>query len=407
MGSRIRSRDFRKLVQGRVIRTGIYDLPREYLRGTSQTTTDVIGNLDGDNPFNSDTSNRQFMTIDGMNPEGSRAYVNCPLLGVAGYKIPSTTEGLSLPNTSAMTPIWLGLLTPQAEALSVPQFLGEMKDIPAMLTQVPDLMRFWGRMLLSKNAATASRGAKLLRDFGGDAGGAYLGYRFGWAPLMRDLAEILGVQAAIMANLNMLMRLRKGRSIKRSLRLAPQIINIDRGTVVLESQNVVIRARVTQVNSCKHWVTSRWEPLFPGYYRRLPDQALWNSAVRSALGLTPGGALDTWWELLPWSWLIDWFARVQAQLARFTKNNWLLRCTSLCYMRTSQVHVYFALAPSEPWAKLTGKNLLHRKVKLRVPLGIAQPSPSDPSPPALPALSGSQMGILSALAAQKAKGIRL
>jgi hypothetical protein len=408
MTDRYRTLDSRKAVSGTYRLNGVVSTPLVGLRGMLQTCEDQVGDWDEDNPLIIDRQSRSFACLDGEKPslKTVKDVLNhLPILGVALRSFPSTVDGLTTPNLAAMAPIWLGQMTPQARALSLPTFVGELPDLPSLITQIPGLIRHWGRRRgLPRCSADAARA---LRDGIGDSGSAYLGAKFGWSPFLRDLAEMLGILEAIRANMEMLMRLRSGRSIKRSLRLAPQIVNKDRGTQVLSSTLSTVRARVTQVNSCVHWVTSRWEPLFPGQFRYRNDDDLWREACRTAVGITPGGAVDAWWELLPWSWLVDWFAKVAAWMARFTRNSFLLKCTSFCYMRTSQVHVYFAMNPTDPWVKVSPEqNLLHRVKKERFLLGITERPSNDPSPPALPVLSDGQMGILGALLAQKAKGLR-
>lgn len=403
MSARTRVMDSRKQIVGSYVYNTVPTV-RTGARGTLTTTKDEIGERDQDNPFNLDRQTRLFSVVDGTNG-GNFTFDHFPLQGVVLRGFPSTSYGLTLPNYAAMAPIWVGQMTPRAQALNVPAFVGELPDLPSMITQIPDLVRHWGRRRI--NPRTAASAAGILRDGVGDVGSAFLGWKFGWSPLLRDLMQMLGMMNAIKANIEMLQRLRAGRSIKRSVRLAPQLVCTDMGDLVLHSARTWIVARVTRVNTLRHWVTSRWEPLFPWVFRRMTDSDIWEDAYRSATGLTVGGAIEAWWELLPWSWLADWFMHIQDQMARFVKNGWLLRCTSLCYMRTTEVHEYFALKPVEAWVKVKGQNLLHRTVKERFPLTIAQLPPDDPSPPALPALSGSQMEILGALLAQKQKGFRL
>lgn len=400
---RVRTRDARKVVAG-TYRTRYSTITSSGLHGSYQKTTDVVGHRELDNQFLSDRQTRLFGTLDGQTHNGERVWSHYPLWGLANRPMPSISY--TKPNFQQLAPLWLGSLTPHAQAISIPAFVGEAKDLPSLLTQFPQLILDWGRRRLSKNASTAAKASKLLADYGGDAGSLYLGYQFGWSPLMRDLASMLGILKAVKRNIEMLERLRSGRTIKRSLRLPPQKTVSDLGYVTLESSGTIIRALVTRVSQNVQWVSTRWEPLFPGMYQRMSDEDLLAKALREATGFTPGALLDTWWELLPWSWLIDWFGKVQGHLALGTRNTYLVRCVSFCWMCTAQVHEYFAKLPMNEGLRYSGQDLLHRITKERVPLAPTVVSPNDPSHPSLPVLSGGQMGILAALLAQAGSSIK-
>jgi hypothetical protein len=172
-----------------------------------------------------------------------------------------------------------------------------------------------------KNVRSSGSGAspkRLARKVSKD----YLNLVFGWQPLLSDLRQIYKTQQSLEARLRQIIR-DNNRSIRRELTLkntvSSEVTNMSLGdgsqtglslaayqtTSVLDGEpparivrTVTTRERVWGVGSYKYYI---------------PDNILgtpqWTRDCKSALfGLNPNPALL--YELMPWSWLIDWFSNV-------------------------------------------------------------------------------------------------
>jgi hypothetical protein len=308
---------------------------------------------------------------------------------------------------------------PQKPAINLPAFLGESADIPSMLADIPRLIFGQGRRLLS----AAGRGAhtyspKILLDpraiqraarrSASEAGSQYVGLQFGWKPLIGDLTRMLELQRALAQQLGFLLRLKQGRSVKRRVSL-PTVSRTATSYVTAESQFRLLHAHVTDVYRSISWITARWAPTVLTDYL-IPDlsdaKGLTALAARLATGMTRMGLMQAWWELLPWSWLIDWWFNLGRLLA-VVGNSLALQLVSLCYMRTSYVTRYYAYSDLPEWITLSGgpdalRHVRKMRKDLRPYLVLTPPPPIS-----LPLFSGRQMGILGGLLAQaQSKGFR-
>lgn len=186
----------------------------------------------------------------------------------------------------------------------VGQFIAELRDLPKIplkgiwtvpITQLP-------RVLLSK-----------LQDFR-NLGSEYLNVAFGWKPFVKDLQDMYNLWKSIDKRMAEIIR-NNGRYIRRRA----EVENDESSTSNVWEYNVpyagcfnpppgwpVGKSIVTRRAVTK---THIW---FVGAFRYyIPDvgSSLWDARARAALF----GALPTpelLWNVLPWSWLVDWFANI-------------------------------------------------------------------------------------------------
>jgi hypothetical protein len=128
----------------------------------------------------------------------------------------------------------------------------------------------------------------------------------------------------------------------------------------------------------------------------LSDDEIGKLARRLETGFTSFGALETAWELLPWSWFVDWFSNVGEILAA-TNNT--VGCTwgRIAIMRLTRVSYKYDFDPtgSDVWPVFSGWYNQHTTCKERF-VGI----PVIPVPlPRLPIIDGRKFSILLSLAA--------
>jgi len=178
---------------------------------------------------------------------------------------------------------------------SVGQFLGESHEWPRMLRGLPRLLQ--GR----------------LRRFS-DLGKRYLEVVFGWVPFVNDLLGMVETQRSLERNLAQLVR-DNGKGIRREgvlFETESQSSTLKTGygynlpVTLTTFHGPSSQERQTRVTTTK---TKVW---FSGRFRYwIPDVGTvpWRRrAIRTLYGgdLTP----KLVWDLVPWSWLIDWFTNV-------------------------------------------------------------------------------------------------
>lgn len=190
------------------------------------------------------------------------------------------------------------------------QFILELKSLPQM-----PLRRL---RKVSKNA-NFSDIPKLLRrelqDFR-NLGSEYLNVVFGWKPFVKDLQEMYYLWHDIDRRMAQLVR-ENGKYIRRR----STVLDETSSTFPQERQNynyayaLVKGASANIFGGSSQWTktgTTKEKVWFSGSFRYyIPDtsSSLWDARARLALF----GALPTpelLWNVLPWSWLVDWFANV-------------------------------------------------------------------------------------------------
>lgn len=402
MKTRIRTYDKRRKVEG--LREKPYlniSVSQSGLAGYTGRCEDVVENYPHDNPLTVDVYANRPSIMGGqlVDSRGKiiRRFTHVPMYYTTHAVAPDPAYLFEYPDFSAEIPNWIALMNPSVPAMLLPAFLGEFRDFPSMLTQIPNLIRAWGRRLLSGNPATRAAAGAALRSAFKDAGSAHLGVEFGWSPFLRDLANLLGFQKALQQRLLWLLQLFQGQSIKRRLQLPTQRIILDPGIITTQSADALVRQNQVQVFLARSWVTTRWVPLFGAMYRAMSFDEIYLRAHALTLGFSAWGLLLSWWELLPWSWFIDWFANVGRKL-NIVANSLVLRLESCCYCRTSSVECFFTPTEKPSWLTISGSDYLYRRRKERRVLstaGLLSPTPS------LPAFTGRQLGILAALFAAR------
>lgn len=158
------------------------------------------------------------------------------------------------------------------------------------------------------------------------AGDEFLNIAFGWKPFLNDVRDMFDVMGTIRASLDKLLA-EQGRVLRRRAIVKHE-------TSVTQPVQATYAYPFAQVNggvggwpmtgSSHHTVTRTVEEKiwFVGhwiYYLFHFNDWLWEASATQALfglAVTP----QLLWELLPWSWLIDWFSNVDQVLANLSPN---------------------------------------------------------------------------------------
>jgi hypothetical protein len=207
--------------------------------------------------------------------------------------------------------------------------IGELKDLPS-------LVHGWGRSLLQSIAK------------------GHLSWRWAIKPMVSDIRKLLMFQQAVRRRNLELSLLRVQRYQKRKVQLDSAAITEGPTTVTVNSSNAVISSQRTTQYSSRVWGSVKWK-LDDSVVLPIENDKLWQQAWRLTFGITTHGALETLWELTPWSWLADWFFGFGTVLAA-TNNTIKATWAQTCVMRTTQSRVVWSITPGtwQSWCRING-----------------------------------------------------
>lgn len=282
---------------------------------------------------------------------------------------------------------------PSRPLVDIPVFLWELHEVPLLLRNTFK----WLLLLNSRNGLTAQ--GIIRRGFEGvsldsEIAGQYLAWQFGWKPLISDLWRILTFTDVIAKRVRELEQLYE-RGITRRISLESNTIVSTGRYPSSGSQNcsysggsLAISGYTPWTSTRSTWATVRWKASgkvpTPDHLHRL--------ALRSALGLNVDFA--TLWEIIPWSWLIDWFGSFGDYLE--SKRNYVGGTVeSINIMRHSKVRLTYVVTAKPSYVSVTSNGYIHWERKRRVV--SVTPAPEF----RIPILQRRQWGILSSLAIQK------
>lgn len=283
-----------------------------------------------------------------------------------------------------------------------PQYM-QARAIPDLEYDLADLRRIITRQLAETNPSTGSTNysetlAELpklpdLLKIAGDThlkkyGNAFLNIQFGWAPLIGDLSNFLFVAADTDAMLARIKRLGKGGSFSSKRQLKRYVAPISRSQKVIQSQLIFVEATEVIESSIKGHTYCRFSPDGSGAPSSASAQRV--QAYTAAKGLKLG--LYEAWQLVPWSWLIDWSFNMSEYL-KATQNVIGATVTEAYAATHSQTVIKFENVSDWNGITWNRKPLLLREHKRRIPL-------SPDILPSVPVLNPYRAGVLSALIAK-------
>lgn len=209
-----------------------------------------------------------------------------------------------------------------------------------------------------------------------DVGKAYLGLQFGWVPFLHDLQDLYHTVNAIDSRIQQIVR-DNGRPIRRKCTLRK---NVESHTNKYGPYGMSIPAygtldgnpdafssywdrAVTVSKYDRIWASGQFRYYLPGELRSVN----WpSSAVRALFDAQITPALL--WEVMPYSWLIDWFADVDSLIRNWQSNGMAELLTDYCYLMRHQRQVTQVVArvpqrsiqssfPGAPFVRTSALNL--------------------------------------------------
>jgi hypothetical protein len=190
---------------------------------------------------------------------------------------------LTTPTDNMYATQLLAMTNPSRSVVDLPVFIAELKDIPM-------LFKIVGKTGLE----TAAKGN--------------LSFWFGWKPLVGDIMKFLDFSSAVNQRVKELEALYRS-GLSRTRNLDSYTGNGWWSGYANTTDFTVVSVTGPKVTVQKVWGHCKWKPT------SLPPktkQDMINLARRAALGLTIDPA--TFWELIPFSWMIDWASNIGSYL---------------------------------------------------------------------------------------------
>lgn len=297
-------------------------------------------------------------------------------------------------HSSALDPASDGSLAAKAMArtnpgrahVSLPTFVGELKDLPRLVRSV-------GHLALLASGKAGRRSRAIVQE----AGHANLTWQFGIAPIISDIKKIVSFQKQVERRCSELDRLYSKGGLRRRIQLQNDSNSVTSSDLAFESSlGSVLSLRPVTSSRTRVWATVRWRPTTLPKFRN--DKQKRDLANRLVFGLNAHTLGVTAWELIPWSWLGDWFFDVQSFLE--AHNNAVPASSqNVCVMKHRRTETVYTRVDSQTWVS-GGDGSSSYETKTRV-VG-ASPSINT----SLPLLSGKQLSILGSLAVTRVKGLR-
>lgn len=380
MPARDRSRDLRVTLGG----SGYHYLgnPKTQFyyvqEGKTEECHDFVGNFAGANSFDLRSNDRTFPYFHGSwSPSGTLLIKldNLPAYSMNPEAPDPLTQWGAVSGSQLDT--WgaelLADTNPNKPDVSLPTFFGEMKDLPS-------LVRDWGGDLLKKVAK------------------GYLSWRWAIRPMMSDVRKLLTFQDSVERRFEELRRLRDGEGIRKRKTLDSGHVETSwTSPFVINSNYITVYAKSRLIHHKRVWGSVCYK-VAPDFVLPESNDELRRLAKRLTYGITSHELLSTAWELLPWSWLIDWFSTIGDTITALNNTVPLVRSRS-CVMRTISSEKLFEITnlPNASFS-FTGRPWGKRIRKERYVI-----NPILPFSLSLPLLDSGKWSVLASLAALRRK----
>ena len=203
---------------------------------------------------------------------------------------------------------------PGSTDASVAQFLGELKEVPTVLSTFKHVA-----------ASLKNRKSYYMKDFRRMIAGDYLNLMFGWIPALTDIRKVVTTTYNKSKTLTQLAR-DNGKPIRRrgpisSDSASETIVTTGSGFPpdLMPPINAIHfvgnwKKTVTIQVQERYWFSARFRYYIPDF-----GSLAWSKRTIARLyGLNPSPELV--WNLIPWSWAIDWFTNIGSTMSNFSPN---------------------------------------------------------------------------------------
>lgn len=349
---------------------------------------DEVNQRDKDNRLTIIFDSRNWIPLNGetgvWGTSGHRLYRDYFPSAAYGTISHSSALNALLPSISSVALATIARSNPSRPAISIPNFVYELKDLPGMIR---DIGRIKLRPRRSRGGGVSPRNAR-------EAANHFLAYQMGWAPLISDLRKLLDFQSKVDKKAEELHNLYANRGLQRRVRsqewMATNNYTVDSLRAFESSNGAIINGRIEAHETAERWGTVRWSPAsLPPFDLGSRDFAkLARDLTFGMKGISPKQV----WDAIPWSWLVGWFTNVDDFLQAH-HNSIPLVHSKPCVMTKRFTRLDYIRLPGNSWVT-GGEGASIRETKERV-------TNSGSLSASIPFLNGRQFSILTALAIQR------
>lgn len=263
------------------------------------------------------------------------------------------------------------------EALAKTQDMSPIVDIPLNIAELKDIPRTL-RSIFSREISL------------GRARDVYLTQQFGINPIVSETMKLLSLQRSIAERMRRHRRKFRTQRSRGSLSKGAAYdwtsYHVSQIGTYIPRWGQTWRASTSRKPSSEQWFSARIEPQYS-----LPE--ILGQAASNPTGIGEA-SLQTIWNLIPWSFLVDYFTNVGDVLG-VIGNRMPYRVTRLCVMCTAKLEV--TVTPWNETFRITYSNLRNGKVKYYEKRRFVYGNPT-PAFNFSPLLSGQQIANLAVLA---------
>lgn len=297
------------------------------------------------------------------------------------------------------------MTNPSRNELQLPVFMWELKDIPGMIRHAGQLIGQVGPTKLDrKDWSKFQEWWRKGIPYGEtdtwrphlDLASSILAYNFGWAPLVSDLHKMITFADSVEKRKKELNRLYSGEGLKRRVTLEDYSGREWTANVYVSSSGTNLTTSARAQASLKRWAVLKWKP----QGNPLEQFPRTDQDVRNLiLGLNASSVAGHIWEALPWSWLIDYFAKVGSLIN--ASNNAVGAQLNRCSIMTTSSRrlVVDGFTRAYPAGTTITMSTCTREVVIKKRYPNAFPSAQDAFN--FPIFTGKQLSILSSLAVMR------
>jgi hypothetical protein len=273
------------------------------------------------------------------------------------------------------------LLRPE---ILLPSFLVELKDIPGMIKEIGEYNLLKPHVRNKKDLSVPSQG--------------WVSANFGWSPLVNDLKTLYKFADAFHRREQEIDRIHANGGARRRMKLYSEVgqaVSTSIAIGVFGYQNPAPRSSITGISRVDVWGTVRVAPdkLPDGSFIKRPPPGEVAAAI---LGLKPSQISDNLWELLPWSWLADYFIGVQDYIQEHSGGRGYT-FSNACVMKHTQVNLS-GTAASMSKSGIDGRTISCAPFTVLSERKVRSPVSAPPFPVLkMSPLSAHQLSILGAL----------
>lgn len=189
------------------------------------------------------------------------------------------------PSDASVASTVLSKTNPSKAYVDLPVGIAELRELPEIIrTQYAKSIK----EALTKGAATS-----------------YLTYQFGLKPFVDDMKKMLNFHSRVEKRVKEIKHLQR-KGLRRTIDIGGYSATTKYPNTVLQSSVIFITRDVEHVATERVWGHVRYRPA-PILLKYSNDQ-LRALAYRAVLGLTVD--FNTAYQLIPWSWLVDWFSNL-------------------------------------------------------------------------------------------------